>query len=64
MSAQDNKRKILWGVYFLDLLDQGNIEGVDLLALKKYVANNIEGFLTRPTDQAVMKDRINALKRS
>ena len=51
------RQKILLGTFMIDLLETNKVEG-----LRDYVANNLDGFLTREGDKNLMCDVIDNLK--
>lgn len=53
------RQKILLGAFFVDTLDKNNVKG-----LKQYTVRNLPDFLTRKTDQDLMKELIESLKDS
>lgn len=53
------RQKILLGAFFVDTLDKNNVKG-----LKQYTVRNLPNFLTRKTDQDLMKELIESLKDS
>ena len=52
------RQKILLGAFLIDALEKNKVE-----KLRNYVANELDGFLTRETDRELMSDVIEKLKK-
>ena len=52
------RQKILLGALLIDALEKNKVE-----KLRNYVANELDGFLTRETDRELMSDVIEKLKK-
>ena len=52
------RQKILLGAFLIDALEKNKVE-----KLRNYVANELDGFLTRESDRELMSDVIEKLKK-